>query len=86
MGVLWGASWRMSRLVFSLVPLSQELWGVLKYLFVCVVGEALVVGSFWALVPGRCARRLVGRLWMWRVSAPQTWSALFPRGRTTMIR
>ena len=52
----------MSRLVFSLVPLSQGLWGGREeHLHAGVVGEALVAGHFWALVPGQCAHRPVGQ-------------------------
>ena len=53
----------MSRLVLSLVPLSQGLWGLSEeHLHARVVGEALVAGHFPALVPGQCAHRLVGQM------------------------
>ena len=32
-----------------------------EHLHAGVVGEALVAGHFWALVPGQCAHRLVGK-------------------------
>ena len=52
----------MSRLVLSLVPLSQGAVGVSeKHVHARAWGEALVAGHFPALVPGQCAHRPVGQ-------------------------
>ena len=51
-----------------------------EHLHAGVVGEALVAGHFSVRIAPS------GRPWMRRVSASQTWSALRPSGRATMIR
>ena len=53
----------MSRLVFSLVPLSPRGCGGEReeHVHAGAWGEALVVGHFPALVPGQCAHRPVGQ-------------------------
>ena len=52
----------MSRLVFSLVPLSQGLLGVSEeHVHAGVACEALVAVHFPSLVPCQCSHRPVGK-------------------------
>ena len=51
----------MNRWVFSLVPLCQGCGVSEEHVHAGVVGEALVVGHFWALVPGQRVDRSIGK-------------------------